>query len=235
MSSPEPADLSANKTGSAAGIKKAYQALKAEQPLPAAVKQQIMQQAKQRNAARNWRSWWYFTQLALGCAALVLVLSWVNPAKLPVYYQIDTMSGISANSAEQLTAAASAQNDQQITVQWHHLTASATGDSEAGRVRQRLNTLKAQQKQLQRAGELSNMMQSQIGLLTRQQDSWQIVMCNNTQLNMAIELVQELSAMLQVAPVAQPQWVELQFASSGHILAIAAIPATRYAGQCPAV
>ncbi|SNY51778.1 hypothetical protein SAMN06297280_1975 [Arsukibacterium tuosuense] len=211
-------------------LSKAYQALKAEQPLPGAVKQRIMRQAKQANSQRNWRSWWYFSQLALGCAALVLVLSWVNPAKLPAYYQIDTITHMAAD------------NSTATHVQWHHLTAPAAGDpavisettNETTIARQRLQTLQAQQKQLLRAGELSSAMQREVGLLTRHKDSWQIAMCDNLQLNVAIELVQQLNALMQLEPVPQPQWVELQFAPSGHILAIAALKPTAAASQCPA-
>ncbi|WP_213999974.1 hypothetical protein [Arsukibacterium sp.] len=207
-------------------LSKAYQALKAEQPLPGAVKQRIMRQAIQARSQRNWRSWWYFSQLALGCAALVLVLSWVNPAKLPTYYQIDTITHLTAD------------NSAATQVQWHHLTAPAAGDpeikSETTIARQRLQTLQAQQKQLQRAGERSSAMQREVGVLTRHKDSWQIAMCDNLQLNVAIELVQELNALMQLEPVPQPQWVELQFAPSGHILAIAALKPTAAAGQCPA-
>ena len=213
-----------------AKLKSAYQSLKAEQPLPSAVKQRIVQQAKRATIRRNWQSWWYFSQLALGCAALVLVLSWVNPAKLPTYYQIDTMTSSGHNSAQTLT---------EITVQWHHLTALAAGDPELNNetniAQQRLHTLKAQQRQLKRAGELSSVMHRQIGLLTQHKESWQIATCDNMQLNVAIELVQELSAMMQVKPLQQPQWVELQFAPTGHILAIAALAPTRAGGQCPAV
>jgi hypothetical protein len=151
------------------------------------------------------------------------VLSWVNPAKLPAYYQIDTITNTAlANSAE-------------TKVQWHHLTASASGVHETSIAQQRLQTLKAQQRKLQHAGELSSVMQRQVGLLTRYKDSWQIAMCDNMQLNVAIELVHELSAMMQIKPVPQPQWVELQFAPTGHILAIAALPTTPVGGQCPAV
>jgi len=219
-----------------AKLKAAYQALKAEAPLPHTIKQRIMQQAKQASANRNWRSWWYFSQLALGCAALVLVLSWVNPAKLPVYYQIDTVQQHAGQPATR--AGMTASNSALTTVQWHHLTATTAGAHENGIVRQRLQSLKAQQKQLLRAGELNSEWHRQVGILTRHQDSWQITMCDNMQLNVAIELVQQLTDMLQLdalpQPQLQPQWVELQFAPTGHILGIAAVPATRQAGQCPA-
>ncbi|WP_372628250.1 hypothetical protein [Arsukibacterium sp.] len=223
-------------------LRNAYAALKAEQPMPQDLKQGILQQAKRSDSQRNWRSWGYFSQMALGVAALVLVLSWVNPVTLPGvyqgYYQIETL-----NSAP-------ASNRDSATVQWHHLTASAA-PTELIRAEQeasgqpvaeqqqlqtlRLQTLKAQQRQLQRAGELNIAMSRQIGLLTQHKDSWQIAMCDKMQLNVAMELVQELNTMLQIEPALQPQWVELQFAPTGHILAIAALPKANALQQCPAV
>lgn len=230
-----------------AQLRAAYQAQKAEAPLPHATKQRIMRHAKQASANRNWRSWWYFSQLALGCAALVLVLSWVNPAKLPAYYQIDTVQlkdgqldpGQTASGQTDASGGVVANNSAVTTVQWHHLTAATVGEQESGIARQRLQSLKAQQKQLLRAGELSSELHRQVGILTRHQDSWQIAMCDNMQLNVAIELVQQLTDMLQLdalpQPQLQPQWVELKFAPTGHILGIAALPSDRQAGQCPAV
>ncbi|MAD74858.1 MAG: hypothetical protein CML20_08735 [Rheinheimera sp.] len=212
-------------------LRNVYAALKAEQPMPEELKQRILQQAKRSHSQRNWRSWGYFSQMALGVAALVLVLSWVNPATLPDvyqgYYQIETLSS------------APASNRDSATVQWHHLTASAAPTDLPGAQQQlqtlRLQTLKAQQRQLQRAGELNIAMSRQIGLLTQHKDSWQIAMCDKMQLNVAMELVQELNTMLQIEPALQPQWVELQFAPTGHILAIAALPKANALQQCPAV
>lgn len=216
-------------------LAKLYQTLKDEQPMPVALKQRIKQQAKQRNTRQNWRSWGYFSQFALGCAALVLVLSWINPAKLPAYYQIDTLTSAGSNTAA-------------VSVQWHHLTAASTNSAEQERsqqeithsdsmqkdsVQQRLSRLKQQQRQLQQAGERTAILQRQVGLLTQHDDEWQIAMCDNKQLHVALELVHELSALMQIEPRVQPQWVELQFAPSGHILAIAALPVSRAERQCP--
>ena len=213
-------------------LRTVYAALKAEQSMPENLKQRILHQAKRSDSQRNWRSWGYFSQLALGCAALVLVLSWINPATLPdvyqSYYQIETLSSAPENNSEY------------AAVQWHHLSASALTTDEAGNEQQhmqtlRLQTLKAQQRQLQRAGDLNIAMSRQVGLLTQHKDSWQIAMCDKMQLNVAMELVQELNTMLQLEPALQPQWVELQFAPTGHILAIAALPTENGLQQCPAV
>ncbi|KKO46942.1 hypothetical protein WG68_03110 [Arsukibacterium ikkense] len=207
-------------------LAKLYKNLKAGQPMPMALKQRIRQQAKQRISQNNWRSWGYFSQFALGCTALVLVLSWVNPAKLPTYYQIDTV--ISAGSS----------NMAELSVQWHHLTAASTDSkskdrAQTERVQQRLSRLQQQQRELQQAGTRATELQRQVGLLTQHDDEWQIAMCDNKQLHLALELVHELSALMQIAPQLQPQWVELQFAPSGYILAIAALPASGAERQCP--
>lgn len=201
-------------------LREAFQSLKAEHPLPTAVKQRVMTAAKKPASQFNWRSWWHFSQLALGCAALVLVLSWVNPAKLPAYYQIDTLSSLDNSSTAE------------PTVQWHHLTASAADNAEKSIVQQRLVTLKQQQRQFQQAGARSGVLHRQIGLLTQHEALWQIAMCDNMQLNVAIDLVHELNTQMQIKPVLQPQWVELQFTPTGHILAIAALPATTATSQC---
>ena len=231
MSKPETDQASTDNAMANSRLQASYAALKAEQPMPETLKQGILSQAKHSASQRNWRSWWYFSQLALGCAALVLVLSWVNPAKLPgayqSYYQIETLTSVAAS------------NSASATVQWHHLSASAPAHDQSGSEQQlqtlRLQTLKAQQRQLQRAGELSVAMSRQIGLLTQHTDSWQITMCDKMQLNVAIELVQELNSMLQIEPMQQPQWVELQVAPTGHILAIVALPGAKAVSQCPAV
>ncbi len=216
-------------------LAKIYKTLKAEQPLPMALKQRIRRQAKQRHSQKNWRSWGYFSQFALGFAALVLVLSWVNPAKLPTYYQIDTLTNAGSNTAE-------------VRVQWHHLTAASTdsanrasaqqdimqqGSGQKDSVQQRLSRLKQQQRELLQAGARTTLLQRQVGLLTQHDDEWQIAMCDNMQLHVALELVHELSAQMLIAPRVQPQWVELQFAPSGHILAIAALPVAGAERQCP--
>tara|TARA_R110002126_G_scaffold10245_32_gene46564 strand:- start:1091 stop:1804 length:714 start_codon:yes stop_codon:yes gene_type:complete len=227
MSKSEPVKVVSENTPDAR-LSGAFQALKAEKPMPEALKRRILDQAKQSAKARNWRSWWYFSQFALGCAALILVLSWHNPASLPAYYQIDTIDGLAETNGES------------ARVQWHHLTASASAKDDASidpRNLQtlRLKTLKAQQHKLQQSGELSAEMQSQVGLLTRHQDSWQIAMCDKLQLNLAIELVQELNTTVQITPLQQPQWVELQFAPTGHILAIATLPTNKSTRQCLSV
>lgn len=240
MAKPDPADKTVNDklpvTGlSETALSKAYQALKADKPLPDPVKHRIMRQAKHTEAGLSWRSWWYFSQLALGCAAFLLVLSWVNPDKLPTYYQIDTVQAAPTSTQTERQSGMTANKQVTMTVQWHHLTVTATGEHETGMVRQRLQTLKAQQRQLQRSGELNSDMHRQIGLLTRHHDSWQIALCDNKQLKLTIELVQALTDSLRLKPVPQPQWVELQFAPSGHILTIAALSVERPGSQCPAV
>lgn len=236
MSKQDPVEKFTSDKSDEAALRKAFLALKSEQRLPATIKQRIMRQAEQRLRQHNWRSWWYFSQFALGCAALVLVLSWVNPAKLPTYYQIDTLvssgAGYAANSR----------------VQWHHLTATADSADSAGQfstkgsrivaaqqsvVQQRLTSLQQQQRALLQTGAHSTALQRQVGLLTQHDDVWQIALCDDMQVNMAIELVHELRALMRVAPAKQPQWVELQLAPSGHILAIAALPANMAASQCP--
>jgi hypothetical protein len=225
-------------------LRNAYALLKTEQPMPLGLKQRILQQAKRSDSQRNWRSWWYFSQFALGCAALVLVLSWVNPATLPAgyqsYYQIDTLSSAPTESRVVDSVSGNFPGSNSGKVQWHHLTASASPADQSGTEQQhlqtlRLQTLKAQQRQLQRAGELNIAMSRQIGVLTQHKDSWQIAMCDKMQLNVAMALVKELNTMLQIEPELQPQWVELQFTPTGHILAIAALPKARAAAQCPEV
>ncbi len=211
-------------------LRDAYKSLKLEQPLPVDVKQRILQQAKQSVKRKSWHSWWYFSQLALGCAALVLVLSWVNPAKLPAYYQIDTLSRTAPGSGVDA-------KDVNVKVQWHHLTASSSNTASVENaanaiVQQRLKTLKEQQRKLQQAGQLSSVLHRQVGLLTQHDDIWQIALCDNLQLNVAIDLVQELAAHIKIEPVLKPQWVEMQFTPSGHILAIAALPSSTTENQC---
>ncbi|MCC5825829.1 hypothetical protein [Alkalimonas sp.] len=188
-----------------------YQRAKQPHKMPTALKRQLLVQCEARDKQPGaWRSWWQLSQLVMGCAAMLLLLSWMQWSPTADLYQIERTA-----SADYLQ------------VQYHRLAEPRTMlSSQVGR-EERLQLLwQRQQEQLQHTSSIHTRMAQ----LQQQEANWQLTICNELQMNLSKELVAQLQLGQSILPGRGAQWVELELAANGQVLAIRA---TEQVLHCP--
>ncbi|MEN3158002.1 hypothetical protein ABC502_06430 [Alkalimonas sp. NCh-2] len=188
-----------------------YQQAKHGHKMPAALKRQLIAECEARDKTpAAWRSWWQLSQLVMGCAAMLLLLSWMQWSPSSDLYQIE------------LTASADYQQ-----VQYHRLAEPrAVLTSQAVREERLQQLWQRQQEQLQRG----HVIHTRTAQLQQQEASWQLTICDELQLNLSKELVAQLQLGQSIPAYGGTQWVELELAATGQVLAIRA---TEQVLHCP--
>ncbi len=187
-----------------------YQQAKQKHRMPAALKRQLLAECEARDKRpASWRSWWQLSQLVVGCAAMLLLLSWMPWSPTSDFYQIEV--------------AASSDYRQ---VQYHRLAEPRSVLTQQAAREDRLQQLwQRQQEQLQRGQAIH----TRTALLQQHESNWQLTMCDELQLNLSKELVAQLQLGQSIQPYGS-QWVELELAATGQVLAIRA---TEQVLHCP--
>ena len=190
-----------------------YQQAKQRHKMPTALKRQLLAQcAASDKQPAAWRSWWQLSQLVMGCAAMLLLLSWMQWSPTADLYQIEL--------------AASADYQQ---VQYHRLAGPrAVLGSQTVREERLQQVWQRQQEQLQRASAIH----TRTAQLQQQEANWQLTICDELQLNLSKELVAQLQLGQSIQSDRSTQWVELELAASGQVLAIRA---TEQVLLCPQI
>ncbi|SEA59578.1 hypothetical protein [Alkalimonas amylolytica] len=188
-----------------------YQQAKQPHKMPAALKRRLITECEARDKKpAAWRSWWQLSQLVMGCAAMLLLLSWMQWSPSADLYQIEL--------------AASADYQQ---VQYHRLVEPrAMLISQVGREERLQQLWQRQQEQLQQASS----MHTRMAQLQQQEANWQLTICDELQLNLSKELVAQLQLGQSIQSYRGTQWVELELAANGQVLAIRA---TEQVLHCP--
>lgn len=192
-------------------LQQLYQQAKQPHKMPAALKRQLVAQYEARDKQpAAWRSWWQLSQLVMGCAAMLLLLNWMQWSPGADLYQIE------------LSASADYQE-----VQFHRLAESrAVLTSQAVREDRLQQLWQRQQEQLQRG----SVIHTRTAQLQQQEANWQLTICDELQLNLSKELVAQLQLGQSIQSDRDMQWVELELAANGQVLAIRA---TEQVLHCP--
>ena len=188
-----------------------YQQAKQAHKMPAMLKRQLLAECEARDKQpAAWRSWWQLSQLVVGCAAMLLLLSWMPWSPTSDLYQIE------------LTASSDYQQ-----VQYHRLAEPRAVLTHQAAREDRLQQLwQRQQEQLQRG----HAIHTRTAQLQQQEASWQLTICDELQLNLSKELVAQLQLGQSIPSYRGTQWVELELAANGQVLAIRA---TEQVLHCP--
>lgn len=188
-------------------LQQQFQHDKACHVLPGHVRRAVLQQAKNRQR-KNSHGLWHNTQLALSCAAVLVLGYLLLPTPQPQWhYQI-----------------AYGEHAQYRQVQHHGVTAEpglalVNGNNPAGSAYQQY--LAAEQR--------DKAFYAQTGLLQPQADQWQISVCNELLLTIDKQLLSQLQLSANIGALGQ-QWVEFISDPAGQLIAIK--PASN-ALQCP--
>lgn len=190
-------------------LQQQYQKSKQANPLPGKVKKRIMQLAASGQVNRHM--WWRNTQLVLGCGFLaVLGYLMMQPVLVPSYQIIVSHDGAFKE------------------IQQHSLTLRSV-PAVVAQFTTDENQLRYQQ--LQAAQQNTTQFYSQKGMLHKEQQQWQIKVCDELLVNIDQALLHQLSLYdSSINQLPQHRWVELTRGEQGQILAIRSADS---ALQCP--
>lgn len=190
-------------------LQQQYQQSKQANPLPDKAKKRIIQFAAARQEKQY--GWWRNTQLVLGCGFLaVLGYLMMQPVMVPSYQIIVSHDGSFKE------------------IQQHSLTLRSV-PAVVAQFTTDENQLRYQQ--LQAAQQNTAQFYSQKGILHKEQQQWQIKVCDELLVNIDQALLNQLSLYdSSINQLPQHRWVELTRGAQGQILAIRSADS---ALQCP--